>query len=120
MAVAAPLLLLCLRALRARLGDWGVVEHALPVAHSQRVEVMAGRCEVSVAIAFRVAKVLDMKDIFADEHYAARNMIAEVDGIKMQNVVAGMSRTPGKLRHAGRSLGADNGAVLGRLKKRKK
>lgn len=67
-----------------------------------------------------IARVLDMKDIFTDEHYAARNMIAEVDGIKMQNVVARMSRTPGKLRHAGRALGADNDAVLKRLKKRKK
>lgn len=63
-----------------------------------------------------IAKVQDMKDIFADEHYAARDMITEVDGIKMQNVVARMSRTPGKLRHVGRPLGADNDAVLGRLK----
>ncbi|MEQ1768680.1 MAG: CoA transferase [Devosia sp.] len=59
-----------------------------------------------------IAKVLDMKDIFADEHYAAREMITEVDGITMQNVVARMSKTPGKLRHAGRPFGADTERVL--------
>ena len=61
-----------------------------------------------------IAKVLDMADIFADPHFKARNMIAEVDGIVMQNVVANFSKTPGRLRHAGKSFGADNENVLGR------
>jgi hypothetical protein len=39
----------------------------------------------------------------------------EVDGVLMQNVVARLSRTPGRIRHAGRPLGADNDAVLGEL-----
>ena len=64
-----------------------------------------------------IAKVLDMKDIFADEHFAARDMITEVDGIKMQNVVAGMSKTPGRLRHAGRPFDADTKEVLERFAK---
>jgi len=51
--------LVCLRALRAKFGDWSTVERALPFAHSQRVDTMFGRCEVSVVIAFRVAKLLD-------------------------------------------------------------
>jgi crotonobetainyl-CoA:carnitine CoA-transferase CaiB-like acyl-CoA transferase len=62
-----------------------------------------------------IAKVLDMKDIFADEHFRARGMIAEVDGVVMQNVVAGMSKTPGRLRHQGRPFDADTKAVLARL-----
>jgi len=33
--------------------------HSLPLAHSLRVDMMLKRCEVSVTIAFRVAKVLD-------------------------------------------------------------
>jgi crotonobetainyl-CoA:carnitine CoA-transferase CaiB-like acyl-CoA transferase len=64
-----------------------------------------------------IAKVLDMKDIFENEHFAARNMITEVDGIKMQNVVAGLSKTPGRLRHAGRPFDADTNAVLERFTK---
>jgi len=67
-----------------------------------------------------ISKVLDMKDIFENEHYAARNMITEVDGIKMQNVVAGMSKTPGRLRHAGRPFDADTKAVLARFAKPEK
>jgi len=62
-----------------------------------------------------IAKVLDMKDIFADEHFRARGMIAEVDGVVMQNVVAGMSKTPGQLRHAGKPFDADTNAVLARF-----
>ena len=64
-----------------------------------------------------IAKVLDMRDIFENEHFAARNMITEVDGIKMQNVVAGLSKTPGRLRHAGRPFDADTKAVLERFTK---
>lgn len=67
-----------------------------------------------------IAKILDMKDIFENEHFAARHMITEVDGIKMQNVVAGMSKTPGRLRHAGRPFDADTKAVLERFAKPEK
>jgi len=63
-----------------------------------------------------IARVLDMKDIFADPHYAARDMITQVDGIRMQNVVAKFSRTPGGLRHAGRPFGGDTATVLGRAR----
>ena len=49
----------CLRVLRARFGNWRNVERSLPVAHSVLVEVMTGKSEVSVAIAFRAAKVLE-------------------------------------------------------------
>ena len=64
-----------------------------------------------------IAKVFDMKDIFADEHFRQRGMIAEVDGIVMQNVVAGMSKTPGRLRYPGRPFDADTKAVLARFAK---
>ena len=51
-----------------------------------------------------IAKVYDMKDIFADPHFKARDMITEVDGVVMQNVVANFSKTPGRLRHAGQAV----------------
>lgn len=41
----------CLRSLRAKFGNWRNVERSLPVAHSVLVDVMTGKCEVSVAIA---------------------------------------------------------------------
>ncbi|MBI4922451.1 MAG: CoA transferase [Devosia nanyangense] len=83
-------------------------------------EWVAARSSDDVMREFRrvdaaIAKVLDMKDIFADPHYKARHMIAEVGGITMQNVVADLSKTPGRLRHPGRPFGADTKAVLERL-----
>lgn len=49
-----------LRALRARFGNWFTVERALPISHSQRVEVTEGRAAVSTTIAFRIAKLLEI------------------------------------------------------------
>jgi len=49
-----------LRALRARFGNWLTVERALPISHSQRVEMTEGRTEVSTTIAFRIAKLLEV------------------------------------------------------------
>jgi hypothetical protein len=40
-------------------------------------------------------------------------VMIEVDGIVMQNVVARLSRTPGRVRHAGRRQGADQDLVGG-------
>ena len=45
--------------------------------------------------------VMDMADIAADPHYAARGAIAEVDGTPMQALIARLSATPGALRWAG-------------------
>ena len=66
-----------------------------------------------------IAPVLDMSQIFKDEHYRARGSITEADGVKMQNVVARLSKTPGRVRHAGRPFGADTEAVLARVRKKK-
>ena len=47
--------------LRVKLGgNWTNVERVLPISHSVRVDVTTGKCEVSAAIAFRVAKALDV------------------------------------------------------------
>ena len=73
---------------------------------------VGGRASTEVMAEFRrvdaaIARVLNMKDIFADPHFRERDMIVAVDGVKMQNLVARLSRTPGKLNHAGRPLDAD-------------
>lgn len=54
------------------------------------------------------APVLTTAEVATDEHVLAREALVEVDGLVMQNVVARLSRTPGKVRWAGRALGADN------------
>ena len=58
-----------------------------------------------------VALVYTMRDIFADPHFREREVMIEVDGIVMQNVIARLSRTPGRVRHAGRRQGADQDLV---------
>jgi formyl-CoA transferase len=60
-----------------------------------------------------IAPVLTMADIAGDPHYAARNAIVDVDGTPMQGLVARLSKTPGRIRWAGRPLGADQTDVLG-------
>ena len=49
-----------LRALHTRFGNWLTVERAVPISHSQRVEITKGRAEVSTTIAFRIAKLLEV------------------------------------------------------------
>jgi crotonobetainyl-CoA:carnitine CoA-transferase CaiB-like acyl-CoA transferase len=62
-----------------------------------------------------IAPVLDMADIFRDEHFRSRHIITEVGGVAMQNLVARLSKTPGAIRHPGRPVGADTDAVLAEL-----
>jgi crotonobetainyl-CoA:carnitine CoA-transferase CaiB-like acyl-CoA transferase len=57
--------------------------------------------------------VIDIKTIFEDPHYHARQNIVQVHdddfgSVRMQSVVPKFADTPGEVRHAGRSLGADN------------
>jgi crotonobetainyl-CoA:carnitine CoA-transferase CaiB-like acyl-CoA transferase len=51
------------------------------------------------------APVYDMADIAHDPHYAARGTIVEVDGVRMQGLIAKLSETPGHIRWAGPALG---------------
>jgi crotonobetainyl-CoA:carnitine CoA-transferase CaiB-like acyl-CoA transferase len=67
-------------------------------------EVLAGFHDADAAI----APVLTMADLAADPHVQARESLTELDGVLMQNIVARLSKTPGRLRWAGRPLGADD------------
>lgn len=62
-----------------------------------------------------IAPVYTMREIASDPHFAARDAIIEVDGIRMQGLVARLSRTPGSVRYAGRPHGADTESVLREL-----
>jgi crotonobetainyl-CoA:carnitine CoA-transferase CaiB-like acyl-CoA transferase len=64
--------------------------------------------------------IMSMADIFADPHYRARGMIVDVpaDGLgslPQPGVVPKLSRTPGRINHAGRSLGHDTDEILSGL-----
>ena len=106
----------------------------LGVGHQERFTTFAGRVEHreelddlvadwcaarpcdEVLAAFEAAEaaaapVMDVRDIDADPHYAARGTVAEVDGVAMPGLVARLSATPGVLRWAGRPLDADGPAV---------
>ena len=61
------------------------------------------------------APVYDMAGLAADPHAVARGLVADVGGSPMQGLVARLSATPGRLRWAGRPLGADTAAVLAEL-----
>jgi crotonobetainyl-CoA:carnitine CoA-transferase CaiB-like acyl-CoA transferase len=77
------------------------------IAHRPSGEVVRAFDDAQAAI----APVYTMADVLADPHLRARHSLVEVDGVRMQGLVAGLSRTPGRVRHAGRSLGADAGEV---------
>ncbi len=66
------------------------------------------------------APIYDASQIAADPQYAARETIVTVDDdelgpMRMQNVTPRLSRTPGRIRHAGLPLGAANEEVYGKL-----
>lgn len=72
-------------------------------AARSRDEVLRIFTEAEAAI----GPVMDMADISADPHYAARDAIVDVGGTPMQGLIAKLSATPGALRWSGRALDAD-------------
>ena len=52
-----------------------------------------------------IAPVMNMAELLADPHAVAREILTEVDGNPMQNLVARLSATPGRIRWAGREEG---------------
>jgi crotonobetainyl-CoA:carnitine CoA-transferase CaiB-like acyl-CoA transferase len=80
------------------------------------VEYCARRPQQEVLRVFSEAEaaigpVLDMAQISADPHYAARRAIIAVGDTAMQGLVAQLSATPGVLRFPGRGLDADGAEV---------
>ena len=57
------------------------------------------------------APVYDMAQLAADPHMIERGAVVDLDGTPMQGLVARLSQTPGRLRWAGRPLGADTDEV---------
>ncbi|MFI7008006.1 CaiB/BaiF CoA transferase family protein [Streptomyces sp. NPDC050145] len=89
-------------------GDW--------IAARTRDEVLSAFEKAEAAI----APVHDIRDVMADEQYAALDSIVELPdpelgSVKMQNVLFRLSGTPGAIRWAGRPHGADTDEILGAL-----
>ena len=106
-------------------GDARVADFASRVEHRDLVDGtlatwVAERDADEVLAAFEdahaaAAPVHTMGDILADPHLAARGALPVVDGVPMQGLVARLSETPGRIRWAGRPLGADSDAVRAEL-----
>jgi crotonobetainyl-CoA:carnitine CoA-transferase CaiB-like acyl-CoA transferase len=102
----------------------------LGVGNDERFATFAGRAEhrdeldaivtrfvgqrtaAEVTVAFEeahaaVAPVLTMAELAVDPHVVARGMVAEVEGVPMQGLIARLSKTPGRLDWVGRDLDAD-------------
>jgi crotonobetainyl-CoA:carnitine CoA-transferase CaiB-like acyl-CoA transferase len=96
---------------RDRMANREVLEDYVRAWASQRTsdEVLEHLASLDAA----VAPVYTMGEVFKDPHFREREVMIEVDGIVMQNVVARFSRTPGRVRHAGRRQGADQDLVGG-------
>ncbi len=62
-----------------------------------------------------IAPVLRMTDVIDDPHVVERNVLPEVDGLRLQAPIARLSATPGRIRWLGRGLGQDTEAVLAEL-----
>jgi crotonobetainyl-CoA:carnitine CoA-transferase CaiB-like acyl-CoA transferase len=105
--------------------DERVATFAGRVEHREEVEArMAAYCAerplVDVLAAFDAAEaaaapVYTMADLAHDPHAVARGMVVDLDGTPMQGLVARLSATPGRLRWAGRPLGADGDSIRAEL-----
>lgn len=106
-------------------GDPRVATFADRVEHRDLVDAaltawVAARDADDVLAAFEAAHaaaapVHTMGDILADPHLAARDALPVLDGVPMQGLIARLSATPGRLRWAGRPLGADTDEVRAEL-----
>lgn len=61
------------------------------------------------------APVYSMSDVMEDPHLAHRETFTTVDGVAMQGIAPRLSRTPGRVRSAGRPLDADGPEILAEL-----
>jgi crotonobetainyl-CoA:carnitine CoA-transferase CaiB-like acyl-CoA transferase len=66
-----------------------------------------------------IAPVYSMQQVIEDPHFIERESFTRVDGILMQNLVARMSRTPGKINSAGPKLGEHTEEIVEKLNAKK-
>jgi len=79
-------------------------------------QVVAAFAEAGAAL----APIYDVEQLIQDPHVQAREVITTVDDedlgpLRMQNLMARLLGTPGRIRFAGRRLGQDNDEIYGEL-----
>jgi formyl-CoA transferase len=62
--------------------------------------------------------IYSIADIAADPHFRARGAIAEVSGVATPGIMPRLQRTPGRLSHAAKAVGADHERVVGSPRRR--
>ena len=81
------------------------------VAARSMDEVLAEAAAAEAA----AAPVYGQREVADDPHVLARRSLIDVDGVMMQDVLARLSATPGRVRFPARDLGADTAEVLAEL-----
>ena len=66
-----------------------------------------------------IAPVYSMQQVIEDSHFIERESFTRVDGILMQNLVARMSKTPGKINSVGPKLGEHTEEIVDELNAKK-
>ena len=66
-----------------------------------------------------IAPVYSMQQVVEDPHFIERESFTRVDGILMQNLVARMSKTPGKINSVGPKLGEHTEEIVDELNAKK-
>lgn len=66
-----------------------------------------------------IAPVYSMQQVIEDPHFIERESFTRVDGILMQNLVARMSKTPGKINSVGPKLGEHTEEIVDKLNAKK-
>lgn len=66
-----------------------------------------------------IAPVYSMQQVIDDPHFIERESFTRVDGILMQNLVARMSKTPGKINSVGPKLGEHTEEIVDELNAKK-
>jgi crotonobetainyl-CoA:carnitine CoA-transferase CaiB-like acyl-CoA transferase len=109
--------------------DWFQTGHGR-AAHTEELDKMVGNWIASfdletVVAAFEkaeaaIAPIYSAEDVLSDPHFRFRDSITTVpdpdlESIRMQNVMAKFSRTPGRIRWTGPGLGQFNEQVYGEL-----
>jgi crotonobetainyl-CoA:carnitine CoA-transferase CaiB-like acyl-CoA transferase len=105
--------------------DPRMADFAGRIAHRAEVDErisswMAQRSSDEVLAAFEAAgaaaaPVYDLADLYDDPHVRDRGAVVTVDGFPMQDLVARLSATPGRVRWPGRPLDADGVEIRAEL-----
>lgn len=66
-----------------------------------------------------IAPVYSMQQVIEDPHFIERESFTRIDGILMQNLVARMSKTPGKISSVGPKLGEHTEEIVDELNAKK-